>query len=237
MKFRIIIFIVILINSSCNTRQKEAKTDRTKYYTTGDTLTIYTENADTLKYSKQEFNEIVDSFPELYSGVVQHPDINYYGNPNLNQFRSEVGQDEYYILYAYFLKKQTGEKRYTKQRATLIEIYNDINSIFGQLSYGGTYFGHQTNRIIGDAEYSIYQYQGNEDYFIKLYDIKKEKQLYMALLRQKIVDEVSVDNEIPQKDEKAKRQRDLFKYVKHLDSLITNNFYLKMAEEFQFSNY
>ena len=248
-----LLYILTFIIASCNHRTKlseqtrsidslpvkttEAKIDKTKYYAKSDSLIITTENSDTLKYSKQDFNEIVDNFPALYREFVQDPQTNYYSNDKVNGFNSEVGQDSYYILYAFFLKKRTGEKRYNTEREKLIKIYNDINSIFGLLNYGGTYFGHRYRRIIGYAEYAVYQYKENGDYYRKKYDIKKQKQLYLALLRQKIADEISVDNEVPRKDEKAKRQRELFNYVDHLDGLITDNFYLEKAQEFQFLHY
>ena len=82
------------------------KIDRSKYYTTKDTLIITTETADTLVYSKDEFNEIIERHPELLNiKYVQNPDLIYYCSGDREEFNSEVGQDTYYILYAYLLKQ------------------------------------------------------------------------------------------------------------------------------------
>lgn len=213
------------------------KRDKSKYYTTKDTLTITTETADTLKYSKDEFNEIVDNFPELLNiEYVQNPDLIYYCSGDRGEFRSEVGQGTYYILYAYFLKQQNGIGKYAERRKKLIDIYSNINSLFGYFQYGGTYFGHQSSRILGYAEFSVYLFIENEKYISKTYDIAKEKTLYISSLRQIIKDESSIDFNTLEK-EKAERNHELNLMVDNIDSLITDNFYLKRAQAFHYDKY
>ena len=53
------------------------KLDRTKYHTDKDTVYIFSQSKDTLKFSKEEFNDIVDNFPELTSLNTQNPDTAY----------------------------------------------------------------------------------------------------------------------------------------------------------------
>ncbi|HSZ86962.1 MAG TPA: hypothetical protein VK787_13095 [Puia sp.] len=127
-------------------------------------------------------------------------------------FGSEIGQDEYYILYAYFLKKKNNKNNFEVRRNTLIKIYNDINEIFGMLSYGGTYFGHQGRRIIGYAEYSIYLYSQNEEDYKKKYDISKQKKFYINSLKQFIVNEESADVEtVNQRGKRKTKIRSIYK--------------------------
>jgi len=192
------------------------------------------------KLTKGELRKILIENPELNkSEFIQHPDITYYGRANKNTlvFGSETGQDNYYGVYAYFLKLKNGEKKYRQQRETLIKIYGDINSIYGQLTGGGTYFGHQYSRILGYAEYSIWKAK-DKDYYTRDYDISKQKALYINALRQHIIDEIVANNNngLTPKD-KRKLQSTTFKTVDELDKLITNYFYLKMAQEFEYSNY
>lgn len=224
------------------------KTDRAKYHTDKDTVFIISSYKDTLKYSKDEFNDIVDNFPELTSLNTQNPDTAYAskiwvdlvdssGEKKHLTFGSEAGQDEYYILYSYFLKEKNGIAKYSVRRIKLLEIYRTLNSLFGSLNYGGTYFGHQYSRIEGYAEFSVYWFRHYEDYFDRPYDITKQKEFYILGLKQLIKDEVKIDNNVMGENEKAERRKDLFKLVDSLNKEITDNFYLRMAQSFQSDYY
>ena len=226
----------------------QGKLERAKYHTDKDTVYIFSQSKDTLKFSKEEFNDIIDNFPELTSLNTQNPDTAYNskiwvdlvdssGKKKHLTFGSEVGQDNYYILYAYFLKQKIGIAKYSVRRKKLFEIYNTLNSLFGNLNYGGTYFGHQYSRIEGYAEFSIYWYRHYEDYFDRPYDITKQKAFYIGGLKQLIKDEVEIDNNVIRENEKDERCNDLFKLVDNLNKEITDNFYLRMAQSFQSDHY
>lgn len=245
-------YIPLLTILGCNTPTKQADTkshtdtssyssstrqvDKSIYYTTKNTLFITTETGDTLKYSKREFNDIVDAHPELYSDNVQDPDPTYYCNANKKDFNSEVGQDEYYILYAYFLKHKNGIDQYSERRKKLIDIFFNINSLYQSFQHGGTYFGHQASRVLGYAEFSVYLYKRYEDELSKTYDIAKQKALYIQSLRQLASDEIQNDNEILV-PEKTERRKDLNVIVDSIEKAITDNFYLRRAQEFQYEHY
>ena len=156
------------------------KVDRTKFHTTKSIVIVYVSAGDTLRYSREEFNDIVDNFPELYEGHITDPDTTYarsalwvdrmdsLGNVNRLSFGSEQGQDQYYMLYAYFLQHKNGIQKYAARRKKLLEIYYTLNNLFGQLQYGGTYFGHQYSRIKGYAEFSLYWFRHYEDFLTDL---------------------------------------------------------------------
>jgi hypothetical protein len=257
------LFPLIVILCGCsnptNNQPSEVKTtvvaktpifDKQKLYANTDTVIIASEHFDTLEYSKVQFNEIVDHFPIFYDSLPDQPDIAYQksgifkeyvneeGVKKKISFGSEAGQDEFYILYAHFLQKNYGEQDLPQRRERLIAIYQTINELFGHLTYGGTYFAHQYNRINGYAEYGVYQYRSDSSYYLKPYSIQRQKGLYLAFLRQRISDdEVSVDSELSKGHAKNESLMELLKYVKTLDSLITDNFYLKKAVEFQSAYY
>jgi hypothetical protein len=150
------------------------------------------------------------------------------------EFGSEAGQDSYYIIYAYFLRQRQTDKVSNIRRSTLIKIYRRINGIFEGLAQGGTYFGHQRNRILGDVEYSICQGKDNY-YYNKTYPIGKQKILYINGLKQQIIDELNTGEFLEK--EKPKLKEELFEIVKELDNLIIDFFYLESARTFQYSNY
>jgi hypothetical protein len=244
--------IIIFVLFSCNNQIQQAdkvqptdsviksvtpsKIDNSKYYTTEDTISIATETVDTFKFGKEEFNQIVDEHLEFFDKYPSNPDQVYYSVGNHGQFSSEVGQDTYYFLYAYFLKQRNGVEKYNECRNKLIEIYTSINSLFGRFQYGGTYFGHQYPRILGYAEFSVYLYSISKDSFEKTYDIAKQKSLYIRSLRQLIVDESKIDFETLGKD-KIARNAELNRIVDTINKLITDNFYLRRAQEFQSVHY
>lgn len=70
----------------------------------------------------------------------------------------------------------------------------------------------------------------------KTYDISKQKELYIQSLRQLINDESEIDYETLGQ-EKAERTKKLNEIVSEVDRLITDNFYLRRAQEFQYTNY
>jgi hypothetical protein len=226
----------------------KVKAERAKYHTNNDSVYIYAQTKDTLKYSKNEFNDIIDNFPELYEGGINNPDTAYAISSvwvklvdslsaKRRSFSSEVGQDEYYILYAYFLKHKNGIAKYSVRRKKMVEIYQTLNALFGKLYYGGTYYGHQYSRIEGYAEFSVYWYNHYEDWFDRPYDITKQRGYYIAGLKQLILDEEKIDGETAGKKEKSLRRKELFGDVDHLNKLITDNFYLRMAQSFQSDHY
>jgi hypothetical protein len=213
-----------------------SKVDNSKYYTKKDTILIITEIGDTLKFAKAEFNNIVDKHTEFFKEYPVNPDQAYFNDNDKEEFGSEVGQDNYYVLYAYFLKQKNGVKEFAQQRQKLIDIYSNINSLFEHFEYGGTYFGHQSSRILGYAEYSIYLLPKTTDEVSKTYDITKQKELYIKSLRQLIEDESKIDfNTLGQ--EKIERTKKLIQIVDELGNLITDNFYLRRAQEFQYRHY
>jgi hypothetical protein len=219
-------------------------------YTDKDSVVIATEGRDTMVFTKEEFNNIITGYPELYSEWPEPPDITYAirginkqlidtpGKVPIISFESEAGQDTYYMLYAWFLQKEkTGEQKFAARRSNLIKIFTAINSLFGHIQYGGTYFGHQYKRIVGYAEYDIYWYSAREDHFAKGYNIEKQKALYLASLRQLIEDEVGIDQNLFTTKDKKQRAKELLQIVDELQPLITDRFYLKCAQEFQYSHY
>lgn len=216
--------------------EKSNRPDNSRYHTTQDTVIIATEIGDTLKYTKADFNSIVDKHPEFFQTYPENPDQVYYNDKDKEEFGGEVGQDSYYEVYAYFLKQKNGIEKYAQQRKRLIDIYSNINSLFGHFEYGGTYFGHQSRRILGYAEYSIYLLPKKKEDFEKNYDITKQKELYIKSLRQLIADESKIDfNTLG--NNKIERNKELNKLVDDLDRLIADNFYLRRAQEFHYGHY
>lgn len=249
MKKIIYLLTITIALLSCNQQPKQAvktvaadtalntkKADRSKYYAREDTVVIATEIGDTLRFAKADFNKIVDEHPEFFQDLTGSPDQVYYRFVNTVDFSSEQGQDVYYALYAYFLKQKNGIGQYAKQRKNLIDIYSGINALFAHFQYGGNYFGHQRMRILGYAEYAVYLLPKQKNEIEKTYDIGKQKELYIKSLRQLITDESKIDFESIG-EEKTKRTKKLNGIVDELNHLITDNFYLRRAQEFHYGHY
>ena len=216
--------------------------------TSKDSINISADPEMPIFYKTADLKDFIKHRPELISEYADEPEIEYakiklsadeldnQQGPDYS-FSSEVGQDGYYSVYAYFLRLRNGDKPYAMQRAKLIKLYGDINSIFDKLNGGGSYFGHQETRILGDAEYAVSLYpKSKDDYFVKTYNITAQKQLYISALKQRIDDELGANSELPAK-EKAATKAELYKTVNDIDGLITEYFYLKMAQKFQYTKY
>jgi NADH:ubiquinone oxidoreductase subunit len=212
--------------------------DNSQYYATGDHVTIQLWHGDSLVYTKAEFNSIIDNYPELVSKNTYHPDITFHGlRKKETRFSSEVGQDEYYGLYAYFLKQKNGDAVYSKRRRTLLLIYEKINELFQNIQDGGTYFGHQVSRIEGYVEYDIYQHKWyKKEQYQDEKKIAKQKALFIETLRQIIIDANLERNDIPQ-EYKIKRMKNMNRMVDEIANNITDLFYLRKAQRFMYTHY
>jgi len=226
-----------LDNSSVNTvDNKISKVDNSKLITHLNTILIATEIGDTLKYTKTEFNKIINTHTEFFEEYPDNPDQTYSKANDKEEFSSEFGQDTYFALYAYFLKQKNGVEKHVHQRQKLINIYSNINSLFKQFENGGTYFEHQKMRILGYAEYSIYLLPKAKKDISKTYGIKKQKANYIKSLQLLIEDKSKIDFKTLGIN-KIKRIQKLNKIVDELDKLITDNFYLRRTQEFQYEHY
>lgn len=214
-----------------------------------DSINISAAPDNSIFYKSSDLKDIIRHRPELVGEFIDDPEVEYEkGHLSAEEldvqqgvdysFSSEVGQDGYYAVYAYFLRFRNGDKTFTAQRTRLIKLYSDINSIFQKLANGGTYFGHQETRIMGDAEYALTMYpkDKNDNYYAKQYDISLQKQLFTASLKQYINDELAINNYYLGKD-KTGAKAELYKTVADIDGLITEYFYLKMAQRFRYAKY
>ena len=157
------ILAIIALLSSCYNKNKMANVlEKQALYTQQDTL-----NLNGHKFSKKEFNAIVDNFPSLYQNEVLHPDSLYkleFSNPNFAiayeqnvSFDSDAGQDRFFALYAHFLTSKNKGTRFEYLRKSLKNSYDSINTIFERLSRGGTDYIHQSSCIPTYVAYDIYQ--------------------------------------------------------------------------------
>ena len=67
--------------------------------------------------------------------------------------KSESQKDAYFKIYAHILKQKN--ERYEKERTELHAIYQTINTFFALTSGGGTYFGHEAERLCAYVEYDL----------------------------------------------------------------------------------
>jgi len=131
------------------------------FYTQEDT--VYISTSPTLEYYvlKEEYNKMVQQRKEFFSDSVNDPDFTYrssYDSFEDIAFKSETGQDYYYLTYTYFLKKRNNHENYHGERERLIDLYNSINHIYSIIARGGTFFSHNKPRIQAYAEWDIYNH-------------------------------------------------------------------------------
>lgn len=260
---KIIISILVLFLSGCDCRVKSSTStqvdsnggknistsDRSQFYAKDDSIFISSKHFETIRYSKEDFDQIVDHFPSLYLSTPVHPDISYAqsgyfrdiidknGSSKHLSFGSEQGQDEYYLLYSYFLRQRQNENKFDTIRENLIAIYQHINDIFSRLVNGGTYFGHQYFRINSYAEYGVYEFRQFADTYNDLAGIQTLKQLYIASLKELIHMRIAADKDLHHRKDRMNKENELNKHVAALDKLIIDHFYLKKAQQFQYSYY
>lgn len=202
---------------------------------------------DTMNFTERDLYLAKKTIPQFSENFFQNPDEAYATRgmgyepkgeeeKEFSRFACEVCQDDYYLMYTYFLSQKIDLAKYKNEGKTLISIFRLINEFNRALQSGGTYFGHQYQRIYAYATYAVYIYgkQPNE----KSYPADKEKKFFIGGLKQKVLDDEQYNFDAAvDVVAKKKRKEELLKLVYELDQLITDHFYLEEAQEFQYSHY
>jgi hypothetical protein len=199
-----------------------------------DTVTITIDSSSRADYKWGQLKNILKAYPALNLKHVSPPASVYTAsmirpNPMNAVFTSEVGQDNFYGLYTYFLKKKLDTAKYTPETRNLVKIYRDINNIYSELAQGGTYYIHQDTRLPAYAWYAVYLGRNSDNAGT---DISAQKAQYLAAFKHMVNKKVAVDTEIPAEQKSALKAK-LSARINDAGELITNSFYLKAAQDFQ----
>ena len=210
-----------------------------KYYTTKESVLLASFEGDTVYVSKESFNNVVRKHPEFFTEYPTDPERTYAENSD-EQFTSEVGQDMYYLYYAYFLRNTNEmykiDDDFNHQRNKIMIIYTRLNRMFSLLDGGGPGYMHLYRRTFGEAEYAVYLYALTRKDFTVKYDITKQKELFKQTLQQIVTDRLGSTFDI-HKTEKPELKKELFALINEIDSQVTDSFYLTQAQQFYYSNY
>ncbi|OJZ00426.1 hypothetical protein [Sphingobacterium sp. 40-24] len=227
---QICIIILLLLGYKNGTLAKAAAISRS----TDSLIVLHFQTNDSLVYSREDFDNILSNHAEFLFEEAFDPTLSYQLQHDV-EFTSEAGQDNYCMLYSYFLMQVNGEQKYTTQRKRLFQLFSKINELFALIEKGGSYFGHQHKRLLAEVEYSIYLMPKDKIGPRKTYAINKQKQLYIQGLRQLVTDETANNGGIkPQR--KLNQIKRLNAIIDDINQLIADNFALRRAQYFQ-SNY
>jgi hypothetical protein len=189
--------------------------------------------------SKNELNKIEALFPALTDKSVPSPlaayTVSYLPKKYINQdgivkqldFKEPFGQDEFYLLYAYYLKQKNGDSKYKVERDKLVDLYDAINEIYVTWSQSLLYYDHQGFRIYACAEYSIFLLDQYKEDFDS--DFKKQKNLYIKSLRQYSQDQF--------KGSAIYDANRIKENIAILEKLIINYYYLEQVRTFEMEYY
>lgn len=211
-----------------------------KYYTTKESVLLASFEGDTVNVLKDDFNDVVRNHPEFFVEFPNDPYVTYSSIPSSVEFGSEVGQDMYYLYYAYFLRNTNEmykiDDDFNHQRNKIMIIYTRLNRMFSLLDGGGPGYMHSYRRTFGEAEYAIYLYALTRKDFTVKYDITKQKELFKQTLQQIVSDRLGSTFDIHE-TENPKLKKELFALINEIDSQITDSFYLTQAQQFYYGNY
>lgn len=236
MKKIILIFVIFLLACSSPTNEKtveHSSSDATEIIIT------HIDNGDTISFSKEEINRFNDYF-NMANKEIKHPDelIELVDNDTQMSlhYSSEVGIDNFYLLYSYSLRSNKELENYDLIKSRLVKIYRTVNSIHGALQHGGTYFGHQYWRAHGVAEYRMYQKKESKiptfDFFLS-----EHKKPFIDSVRQHTNQKINSDGDLYSEELKVIRKQEIKPVIDRLDSLIDSYFYLNQARQYQMQYY
>jgi len=193
-----------------------------------------------LKYPKVAYDGFARWFKTMQSKKIMPPDAalqNFVALDDYNDiqiyFTSEVGQDDFYMLYAYFLQQVNGVEKYSKERHALFSAFRILNKLRWYYEYGGTYFGHMHDRIYGYAEFSITTIDKD---LSNNTNIDKEKNTFLSDLKKVYIQNLKEDGNTLLKD-KPKREKEMVKMIDEMGAYITNAYQLKEVKQFYADHY
>ncbi|MDE1192163.1 MAG: hypothetical protein PW786_08495 [Arachidicoccus sp.] len=136
MKNLVFILLMLPLFSFSQTTQTNYKHDSIyNFLFNKDSIVIKVTDKDSNVYSKSDLLYIEKNYPELLDNKYTLSPEEVYNQNNcaendsvFHHFASEVGQDEFYVLYGYFLSIRNGANKYKIERK-LFTIYETINSI------------------------------------------------------------------------------------------------------------
>lgn len=243
MKNRFRLLFLVALFGACKSPIKEKPTKKTEI------IPVVFIPGDTVRFEKDRLLMAKKVIPQFSEDFFQNPDEAYATRgmgyepqtkeeKEFNSFGCEICRDDYYLMYAYFLKQRNGTSKFDADRHTLVALFRLINELNEKLRSGGTYFGHQYSRIYAYAEYAVYIHGKNGFDDEKKYPVVKEKGFFIGGLKQKVLDDelYNLDGAVGVVAKKE-RKEELLKIIDQIDKLIANHFYLQEAQKFQYSNY
>ncbi len=217
--------------------------DSVTHVTTSDTIrmvAIVLNDTLEFEYDSESYSGFERWFKEMATDKIIAPDKAYskfmsledYKAININ-FDSEAGQDNFYMLYAYFLQQINGKNNYSPERQKLTAAYHQINNLKSYYQYGGTYFGHMKYRIYGYAEYNIYTLDKSLNAET---DIAAGKASFISELKKIYAEKLNEDGDtMPhEKPEKLKRMMEM---IDTIGNNISNAYTLKEVKHFYDDHY
>ena len=218
-------------NSNIDTKQHLIDVSNLRYI--NDTIWVPIEDDDTIPWTRVEFRDIMVKHPELIDDTIEDPDLTYKkGLLSDRNFESETGEDEYFLLYSFFLRRVNKSDTLMQFRENTVAVYHLANAIFQRLSGGGTAYGHLYLRSYAYADYALYAYAHQKNAATLTNDFEKERSEFFLRLERRIQDHL-LDNRGSYDDEGfAERNKGINNDLNQLKNLISDSYYLRMAEEF-----
>ncbi|MFY7653314.1 MAG: hypothetical protein ACOVQE_11440 [Chitinophagaceae bacterium] len=147
-------------------------------------------------YTQNEYNQIRKYFISLFATDVKGPAECYESYFKLNEAETNKiasvkfgGDDNYYVLYAHFLKQQQTSNNLNQYRWHLLNGLSALNNLYAGMARGGSFFSHLQIQTDATVEFALNKRFKNVAYpsaTAKTADFLKEKEAFKTLLKQKI---------------------------------------------------
>lgn len=236
-----LIFLCVFTVCSCqNVSSKKVESANVGFTKTheiiSDSITVPSNDGDTYKYSAIEFDEIKTKNPVFFSKTTKNPEATYNENADFEKFGSEAGIDEYYTLYAYFLRQKNGEENTTQIRENLSQIFESIHLVYGVMNGGGIFFGHQAKRSLAYVEYEISLVSVEPNEYTKVKINQEKKNLFLQALKEMIKVNIG-SSKLGNERMRNKMSQLLLDEIAKIDAVLISDYYLEIAEEIQHQFY
>lgn len=155
--------------------------------------------------------------------------------PPVEDSEESIAEADLDKIYVYLCRREYNTPGHQKVRQELTDAFLTINGIYWENAHGGTGFAHMYESIPVHVEEFV-RFFGSEEEDEEQPDFKKEKKLYIQMLKAEIAAKEAIYFELTEEDKKES-YTSVYKMINQLDKEITTRYLLRTVRRFHYTHY
>ncbi len=189
---------------------------------------IYSEIFGTSKIEVRLMKRVIQKFPDLLKDTFVEPN-NMFIYPDKNEEYDPELESDKFLIYTYLLRSKLTHKYHDIAREHIKKVFFALNGFHKTLNNGGTGYMDMLKTMPADIEYRV-QFVDSST-LIQLGDLKRFKQSKTKFITglKLMMEDYTKNNFDLTIEDKKQATYELKQFIKYLDKLITNSYFLEEA--------